>query len=352
MLNRQNKLSLAALAVMTAFSGSVLAQGIAQLPAGPQKTAPVAPQVAQRGAPSNASVVQGAPSSEAAAPKEDPKPRNPLEEISRLNSEIGSLKAKLQIADIKSQIKKKEDEMNPPAPKVVEKEKREEAPKVSKKDESKPNLPPLPNLNSLLNPSSSQGGGAVQQQGQVVSQQGQSSAKPATKMDPQVLAIEGFGDDLKAELITDWGGWAVVTVGDKYYDWKVDEIKVSGVVLTKGATRMQVAMTNSKVNKLQMQAMLSRSMPQGGLNGMGGGAMGGLNGGMMGAPVMSPGGFGATMPTDGGMMPGGMPNASPVIPNAMGGGSNSLFAEAVRPPIGALPGAPLLLGGPPTKSPF
>jgi hypothetical protein len=349
MLNRQNKLSLAAMAVMTLFSGAV----IAQLPAGPQKAVPSAAQTAQRVAPSNAAGMV-APTTESSAAKEEVKPRNPLEEISRLNSEIGSLKAKLQIADIKSQIKKKEDEMNPPAPKVVEKEKREE-PRIVKKEESKPNLPPLPNLNSLLNPSSAQGGNSGGQQGQAVSQQGQgaSSTKPATKMDPQVLAVEGFGDDLKAELITDWGGWAVVSVGDKYYDWKVDEIKVSGVVLTKGSTRMQVAMTNSKVSKLQMQAMQSRSMPQGGMAGMGAGAMGGMGGGMMGAPVgMSPGGFGGGMPTDGGMAPGMMPTASPVIPNAMGIGSNTPISEASRAPSGALPGASPLLGGPPAQSPF
>lgn len=332
-MSKATNLRLLLTAVAAAVSTSVSAQGLAQLPGATAQQPAAAGAAAAARAP--AARAQGA--AQPAQPlEEEIKPRNPLEEISRLNAEIATLKAKLQVTDIKAQIKKKEEELNPP-PKV---EKKEE-PKAAKKEEPpKPNLPPLPNLNALLppgapvtGPASSAAAGQQQSQGQ---------GRPAARMDPQLLAVEGVGDNLRAELMTDWGGWAEVGVGDRYYDYMVEDIKLSSIVLAKDKTRLHLAITNSRVNKLQTQAAMARNMPSS--------ASGGVPVPMDGAAFgPSAGGGIAIGAPNGALTTTGLP-VNPVGP--------SVVPDGVPLPLGPRPQSPSNLGvggvkgGPPTKSPF
>lgn len=309
-------------AVAAAASTSVSAQGLAQLPGATAQQPAAAAAVRAPAARAQNAVAQPV--------EEEIKPRNPLEEISRLNAEIATLKAKLQATDLKAQIKKKEEELNPP-PKV---EKKEE-PKVVKKEElPKPILPPLPNLNALL-PPGAPATGPVSRNADQQQSQGQQQ-RPAARMDPQLLAIEGVGDNLKAELMTDWGGWAEVAVGDRYYDYKVEDIKISSVVLVKRQTRLHLAITNSRVNKLQTQAMMSRNMP-------------------------STASGGVPVPGDGGLMGGAFGNGAPNGAPTTTGLPVNPVGPAIVPsniPLGGAVSAPMNVGvegvkaGPPSKSPF
>ncbi len=220
---------------------------------------------------------------------EGARPRNPLEEVSKLNAEAAALKAKLQIVELKAQIKKKEDELVPPPapPKVVYIEKKVKAEPVAA--EEKPKLPPLPDLSVLEadrrgEASRSPVRGAGEQKAsddatKVAPQSQQQNARPM--MTPRVLAIEGVQGNLRADISTDWGGTIRATEGDRYFQYEVVKITPSAVYMRKdgeknadgyGVYNPQLAM---------------------GANGQMGGMQGGA--GMMGAAGMMPTG---TSPMD------------------------------------------------------
>ena len=168
------------------------------------------------------------------------RPRNPLEEVSRLNAEAAALKAKLQIVELKAQIKKKEDELQPPPapPKVVYIEKKVKAEPVAV--EEKPKLPPLPDLSVLdmdKKSDSAKAGGkgageskASDDATKVVSQPQQNGR---VMMTPRVLAIEGIQGNLRADISTDWGGTVRASEGDRYFQYEVVKITPSAVYMRK-----------------------------------------------------------------------------------------------------------------------
>jgi type IV pilus biogenesis protein PilP len=213
MLNRQSK-SIIAGAVFMLCAGSALAQP--------------GPAAARPGAPSGNPVVQ--------MTQESNRPQNPLEEMSRLNAEIATLKAKLSLVDLKSQIKKKEDEMLPPKPEKA-------APK-----EDKPQLPPLPNLNSMS-------------QGMIG---GNASAPIAPKVPdvPQVVAIEGLDGELHADIQSDWGGYARVRVDDSYHEYKITEIAPNHVKARNGKGQIvQFSVLTASIQRLQAKGQGAATGP-------------------------------------------------------------------------------------------
>ena len=226
------------------------------------------------------------------------KPRNPLEEVSKLNAEVAALRAKLQIVEIKAQIKKKEEELAPPVqpPKIVYIEKKVESKKKEeeeKKSVDKPKLPPLPDLSAIgIGPDKKANDKPVAKSPAPVgaaADAAKSSSSSANKpsnsggnqnsmMVPRVVSIEGIEDQLTAELYADWGGQVVVKSGDSFGEFQVSGITPSAVFLMKKGEKTPLGYGVSKA-----------SMIQGGQNQMGAqNQMGGMPGGMMGgSPMMN-----------------------------------------------------------------
>jgi hypothetical protein len=165
------------------------------------------------------------------------RPQNPLEEMSRLNAEVATLRAKLNLVDLKSQIKKKEDEMLPPKP----------AEKSSVK-EAKPDLPPLPNFGNL--PQTGSFGGL----------RDMPAAAPKVPDVPHVVAIEGFEGDLYADIQSDWGGYARVRAHDMYHEYHITEVTPNYVKAKNAKGQIvQLAVMTAAVQKLQARAQGAQS---------------------------------------------------------------------------------------------
>lgn len=172
--------------------------------------------------------------------QEASRPQNPLEEMSRLNAEVATLRAKLSLVDLKSQIKKKEDEMLPPKP----------AEKAIAK-ETKPDLPPLPNFTGTPQ---GIGFGALRD----------APAAPKVPDVPQVVAIEGLEGDLYADIQSDWGGYARVRVGDSYHEYHITEIEPRYVKARNSKGQIvQLSVMTVGVQKLQARAQAAAASGSG-----------------------------------------------------------------------------------------
>ena len=301
-----NKLSLSfvAAAVLALASGTAVAQPTAVAPApgfpgapagagpagafGPQPSAPVVPpmvnqpmmqQAAQPAITPEQQAINEAMAKAVAARGPAPtvdeltkeltaggKPRNPLEEVSKLNAEVAALRAKLQIVEIKAQIRKKEEELAPPIqpPKVVYVEKKVESKAKEEAKVDKPKLPPLPDLSAIGlgvdkkpapaaqiknvedKPSSDK-----QKSDQKSSTSGSSGGQGQQVMTPKVVAIEGVDGDLSAELYADWGGQVVVKAGDSFGDYRVSGITPNAVFLIKKDEKVAMGYGVSKASMMQ-----------------------------------------------------------------------------------------------------
>lgn len=291
-----------------------------------------------QGGAAQANVVRGpAPSAEKMADEliggSKGKARNPLEEVSRLNAELAALKAQLQIIEVKSAIKKKEDEMAPvvavkseasasssdkgsASGSAFKKSKRRATKVVS---ESKPGLPPLPNFAGDA-PTAKVGDANTAASSQGAAAGDSAAQKPAEKMAPRVLSIEGVDGKLAAELVTDWGGYSMVRPGDNYYDYEVVSIAPKTVTLRKDGQTTGFGIFTLDVQKIQLMAK--------------GGA------GLMGSAVSQQiGAMAGKAPV------GTSPTGTPAYPSSIPG-ATVFDASAMAPPLNsALPAPASLFGG-------